>query len=212
MKSLQKTPFIASLLVVLCYVTLTTQAIVRYPLPFSPLNNWLSDLGNLEASPAGGPFYNAGIITSGIILLVFFLTLSGLKLAQNKIQKIMVGLTQGFGVAGAAAMIMSAIYPINIPGPHSFWSAALDIGLGTAFAFSVAALRYYPSVPKWILALGVLTALTDMAFAVFSSSLFILEWITISLFLVYLITLGATSKRLLTAGIRDFSLDADYHN
>lgn len=212
MKSLQKITFIASLLVVLGYVTFTAQAIVRYPLPFSPLNNWLSDLGNVAVSPAGAPFYNAGIITSGILLLIFFFSLSGWKLTQNKIQKIMVGLTRGFGAAGAAAMIMSAIYPINLPEPHSFWSAALDIGLGTAFAFSVAALRYYPAVPKWVLALGVITALTDIAFAVFSNKLFILEWITISLFLVYLITLGVTSKRLLTSPIRNFSLDADFHN
>jgi len=198
--------------VVLCYVTFTTLAIVHYPLPFSPLNNWLSDLGNVAASPTGAPFYNAGIIASGILLLIFFLAISEWKLAQNKIQKIMVGLTQGFGAAGAAAMIMSAIYPINIPDPHSFWSAALDIGIGTGFAFSVAALRYHPTVPRWSLALGVLTALTDIAFAVFSNKLFILEWITISLFLVYVIVLGVISKRLMTAGIKDFSHNTGNRN
>lgn len=48
-------------------------------------------------------------------------------------------ITQGFGMFGALAMVMSGLYPINFFALHSFFSTCLYILLGTAFAFSVAA-------------------------------------------------------------------------
>ena len=109
---------------------------------------------------------------------------------HNKIQNLMVTLTQLFGAIGAASMIMSALYPINLPVPHSFWSAALDIAIGTSFIFSVAALRYYPQTPKWVLAMGVIAWFVDTLFSIFFNNVHILEWVTIALFLAYILALG----------------------
>ncbi|MHB0878719.1 MAG: DUF998 domain-containing protein, partial [Anaerolineae bacterium] len=146
-----------------CYVMFAAIAYARFPLPYSPLHNWLSDLGNPTVSPSGAPFYNAGIAVTALVLLVFFLSLSGLDLGRGGPQRAMTYLTVGFGCAGTLAMLISAAYPIDQPAVHSLASMGLYIGFGTAFAFSVAALRYHRRCPRWLLAFGVTVALAGMA-------------------------------------------------
>jgi len=189
------------LIIVLCYGIAALLAALRYPLHYSPLTNWLSDLGNPAVNSSGALFYNTGIVLTGVLLLPFFLGLSVLKLPDNRPQNLMLVLTQAFGLFGAFSMIMTALYPINFSGPHSFWSAGLRIGLGTAFGFSVAALRYYPGCPRWVLALGVVTTLVDLLVSQFFNKVQVLEWPTIALFLAYLVVLGVETKRLSTEAV-----------
>ena len=198
MKVIRQIPTIASVLIVVCYLVFTLLARINYPLPYSPSTNWLSDLGNILVSPSGTQFYNTGIIVTGILLLAFYLTIFVWRMEQNKIQNLMVTLTQLFGVVGAASMIMSALYPINLPVPHSFWSAALDIAIGTSFIFSVAALRYYPQTPRWVLAMGVIAWFVDTVFSLFFNNVQILEWVTIALFLAYILALGFVTRQIST--------------
>jgi hypothetical membrane protein len=196
MSTIRRIPPIASILVVVCYLAFTALAFIKYPLPYSLADNWLSDLGNITRSPGGAQIYNLGMIVTGLLVLIFFLTIYIWKLQSNRIQNAMLLLTQVFGILASFSMIMTAIYPINFPAPHSFWSAALDIALGTSFAFSVAALRYYQKTPRWLLAMGILTVLVDFVFSVFFNGVHILEWLTIGLFLAYIFALGAFTRRI----------------
>jgi hypothetical membrane protein len=189
--------FVTSLLAVLCYLTFAILAFAQYPLPYSPTSNWLSDLGNADLNPRGALFYNIGIVVTGILLLLFFFGLSQWKMENNWRQNLMLRLTQGFGILGALALVMSGLYPINHPALHSFFSISLYILLGTAFFFSVAALRYYPTCPKWLLILGALAALVDILSGVFHS-VYVLEWVTVSLFLCYPVLLGVETNRLVS--------------
>ena len=189
--------FVTSLFAVLCYLTFTLLAFAQYPLPYSPMSNWLSDLGNADLNPHGAFFYNIGIVVTGVLLLLFFLGLSQWKMENNRIQNFMLRLTQGFGILGALALVMSGLYPINFSALHSFFSISLYILLGTAFFFSVAALRYYPTCPKWLLILGALAALVDILSGVFHS-VYVLEWVTVSLFLCYPVLLGVETNRLVS--------------
>ena len=86
-------------------------------------------------------------------------------------------------------MVMSALYPINLLEQHRFWSVSLYILLGSAFAFSVAALRYLSEVPRWVLVLGVITALGDLVSGIFHE-VTLLEWMTVALFLGYVLVLS----------------------
>ena len=194
MKRVQYISFIASILVVLCYLVFAILAFIQYPLPYSPINNWLSDLGNVKLNPHGAIFYNIGIISTALLLILFFLGLSRWKIENKRVQILMVLLTQAFGILGCICMIMSAIFPINFLEVHSFWSASLYIMLSTAFAFSVAALRYHPKVPRWLLVLGLSTTLMVILTS-FLTTVFILEWITVSLFLSYVCLIGVETKR-----------------
>jgi hypothetical membrane protein len=168
------------------------------------VRNWLSDLGNFNVNPQGALFYNIGIVATGVVLVPFFLGLSRWKLGNNRGQHLMLLVTQGFGILGALAMAMGGLYPINFLALHGVFSACLYMLLGTAFAFSVAALRYHPACPRWLLILGASTALVDMLYGAFHA-VYVLEWVTTALLLCYLGLLGAQTNRRLSPGTRDRS-------
>jgi hypothetical protein len=92
-------------------------------------------------------------------------------------------------------MLMSGFYPMNFLALHSFFSTCLYILLGTAFAFSVAALRYHPACPRWLLIVGVSTALVALLDGIFHT-VTALEWVATALFLCYVGLPGAETNRL----------------
>jgi hypothetical membrane protein len=187
--------FVTGMFAIVCYLAFALLAFSRYPLPYSPLSNWLSDLGNANLNPSGALFYNIGIVATGGVVLLFFLGLSEWKMGNNRRQNLMLFVMQGFGILGALAMLMSGFYPMNFLALHSFFSTCLYILLGTAFAFSVAALRYHSACPRWLLILGASTALVAMLYGIFHT-VAALEWVTTALFLCCVGLLGAETNRL----------------
>lgn len=186
--------FLSAILAVSCYVAFGLLAYMRFPSPYSPMNNWLSDLGNVEINPKGALYYNIGIVSTATFLTLFFLGLSSWKIEKKRIQIIMLRLAQIFGMAGAFCMVMSAIFPINVLAIHRIWSIALYFSLATAFVFLAAALRYHPIVPWWLLILGVTTAVL-VNLTIFLPTEYVLEWITVFLFLSYVSLVGILTKR-----------------
>lgn len=186
--------FYSSVFIVASYLLLSILAFINITIDYSPMKNWLSDLGSYQLNPKGAIFYNLGIILTGIFLFAFFIGLVEWKMAGNKVQNTMLLITQILGFAGALAMIMSAVFPITSGEMHSFWSELLYILLGTAFAFSVAAMRYYSRVPRWLLVLGVLIAVEDMVWGLILNT-YLMEWITVGFFLIYILLLGLMTRR-----------------
>jgi hypothetical membrane protein len=186
--------FIAGIFASLVYLVFTLLAYFLYPLPYSIMSNWLSDLGNPNLNPQGAIFYKIGIVSTALFLIVFFLGLSVWKMENKRPQIIMLRLTQVFGVLGAICMMMSGIFPINLYKIHSFWSTSLYILLSTGFVFSAAALRYHLGVPRWLLILGVSTAVMVILTSFFPTA-YVLEWITVLLFLLYVVLVGMETKR-----------------
>ena len=184
---------LSALLVPVIYIGLALAAYFQFPGQYSPLTNWLSDLGNNDLNPSGAVYYNLGIILTGLLLILFFFGASIWKMENNKTRNIMVRLTQGFGILGSMAMVMTAVYPINFLTQHSFWSISLYILLGTAFGFSVAALRYSKDFPRWVLALGAATAAVDMLSGVLHEAT-VMEWVTVAMFLIYISVINAKSR------------------
>ena len=186
--------FVSSIFTVISYLVFTFLALMNFPSPYSPLRNWLSDLGSSQLNPRGATFYNLGIIVAGAAMALFFVGLSVLEIAGHKKQNAMLFLTQLFGCLGAIAMVMSALFPITVEGAHSFWSASLYILIGTAFGFSVAAMRYYPHFPRWVLVVGALIAIEDMIWGLVLNT-YLMEFVTVGLFLGYILLLGVATKR-----------------
>lgn len=203
MKGYQHISYITGFFVVVCYLSFALIAFLQYPLSYSPTRNWLSDLGNTDLNPHGAIFYNIGIISTALLLMLFFLGLSKWRIEDKKIQIVMVLLTQVFGILGSFCMIMSAIFPINFFQAHSFWSTSLWIMLSTAFVFSAAALRYHQKVPRWLLVLGISTALV-VNLTNFLPTVHVLEWIALLLFLAYVLLVGVETKRL-ESGLHSFN-------
>ncbi len=96
-------------------------------------------------------------------------------------------------------MVMSATYPITFLAQHQFWSISLYILLGTAIGFSVAALRYRPECSRWVLITGVITAFVDILSGVIHE-VYLLEWFTVVLFLVFLFILSMETRAAKNAG------------
>jgi hypothetical membrane protein len=194
MKRYKSISFYGAILAVLGYLVFALLAFRRYPLPYSPTTNWLSDLGNPNLNPQGAIFYNIGIISTALFLIVFFMGLYVWKIEGNKVQLIMLRLTQAFGILGAFCMMMSGIFPINLYKIHAFWSTSLYILLSTGFVFSAAALRYHLRVPRWLLILGISSAVMVILTSFFPTA-YVLEWITVLLFLLYVVLVGMETKR-----------------
>jgi hypothetical membrane protein len=179
----------AGLLAVVVYLLFTLLAYLRFPGPFAPAANWLSDLGDVTQNPTGAWLYNLGILLTAGLTLVFFLGFSGWKLEGQRIQNRMALLTQVFGVLGCLAMGLSAIFPIDHLALHRIFSISLYMLLGTAFVFSVAALRYLPGFPKWALGLGLAAAALDLLSSFLGDRTW-MEWIVVGLFLAYLVSVS----------------------
>ena len=196
MKKSYPTATILSVLIVAIYVSSTSLSLARYPEPFSPVSNWLSDLGNRITSPDGSKFYNTGIFITGFLLAIFFVALNSNRTKDRKAQNIVLTLTQVFGVLGAMAMICTGIFSIDVPQTHSIFSMLLRICLGTGFGLSVAAFAYHKEVRKWILVIGIVTTLTDLTVSVFFNKIQLFEWPVIFLFLTYCLLMGIETDRL----------------
>ena len=168
-----------------------------FPLPYSPFHNWLSDLGNPEISPSGAGFYDLGLALTAGCTLIFFLGLLQFRLRDNRVQTIMTILTAVFGSLGAFGMLMSTVYPIHHPAAHSFWSMVNFTSTGTGFGFSIAAFRYSLRYPRWLLAFGAIVVLATLAVcAFFITTIFLSEWVVISLWLAYCPLLGMGTLQL----------------
>jgi hypothetical membrane protein len=170
---------VASVLSLLCYTLLAFLALGRYPQNYGPAQYWLSDLGSAQLNPNGAWLYNASVVAAGLLLPPFFLGLSRLKVAASRPPTVLVGLTQVFGLLGAGSMILRAVYPIDQASVHSFWSAGVYVCLGTAFAFSAAALLYRATAPRWLMGLSALAAVCALGIARFQT-VPMLEWVTVT--------------------------------
>jgi hypothetical membrane protein len=75
MKRYKYLSFVAGISGIACDLLFTVLAFPQASGRYFPLENWLSDLGNVDFNPGGAVFYNIGIITTGILLPAFFLGL-----------------------------------------------------------------------------------------------------------------------------------------
>ena len=107
------------------YLAFTLIAILSYPQPYSPLTNWLSDLGNPTRNPSGAIYYNAGGILTSAVLVLFFAGMYNWKRGDKK-AKSFLRLSQVCGIVFALAFLMSALFPLGVnDSVHSSFSIML---------------------------------------------------------------------------------------
>ncbi len=119
---------------------------------YSPLNHWVSELGQLGVS-AFAPVFNAGVIIGGVCLVVFMIGLAASRPGWSRFV---------YGAAGAVAGIGGALvgaFPMNNSGPHGL--AALTFFDASWIAVGLASLDFvlHPDMrfPPWLAGVGVLT-------------------------------------------------------
>ena len=183
---------IAGLLAVIFYFSFSLVAFVYYPAPYSPLTNWLSDLGNPQVNSSGAIFYRLGGILTSVCLIAFFIALSKWHNADNKM-KILKTVGQTFGVFGASAFITSSVFSLGVNNSiHSLFSTMLFIFFGFFEIFMASALRRSPmrvkALPYFGFSIAMINFLLGVSFNF--TDFFVGEWIMIGMLISFIIVLA----------------------
>jgi len=164
-----------AVIVLYCAFTFTSWAL--YPTPYSPVDNWLSDLGNSTYNPSGAILYNLGCILTGIALFPFF---SGLYkwYTNEKGRKILLMITQATGLLAALSLIMIGVFSEDSGELHSLWSSIFfALNLLVLILMGVA-LFTHPNYMKPIAYYGFIVAAINLLFVlIYRIPLF--EWFTV---------------------------------
>jgi len=164
-----------AVIVLYCAFTFTSWAL--YPTPYSPVDNWLSDLGNSTYNPSGAILYNLGCILTGIALFPFF---SGLYkwYTNEKGRKILLMIIQATGLLAALSLIMIGVFSEDSGELHSLWSSIFfALNLLVLILMGVA-LFTHPNYMKPIAYYGFIVAAINLLFVlIYRIPLF--EWFTV---------------------------------
>ena len=126
---------------------------------YSPLNHWISELGQLGVSERASMF-NLALVAAGIEFVIFMLGLAMTSPSRLRWVFGPVGMVAGLGGA------FVGIYPMNYPDAHVL-AAFTFFNLGW-ISVGVASLTFLrnpePRFPRWLVAFGGLTVAAFVAF------------------------------------------------
>jgi len=92
------------------FIVFTFISVAFYPTPYTPLYDWLSNLGNINFNPVGAAFFNWGCIITGLILIPFFVGLYQWKPVQ-KWSKVFLAIGMILGVFASISLMAVGIFP-----------------------------------------------------------------------------------------------------
>ena len=179
---------LAGILVVVFFCAFTFISIALFPSPFSPVANWLSDLGNSSFNPNGAVFFNVGCVLTGLLLFPFF---AGVYkwYTNEKRRKIMIVATQVVGFISAFALIMIGVFSEDYMTQHVFWSYVFFIFNLIVLILANISLMTHPRFRKTVVYYGLIAALINMLFVAVSNTP-LLEWFTVFSALAYVALLS----------------------
>ena len=168
---------IAGVLLIVFYCTFTFISWALFPPPFSPCDNWLSDLGNSSFSPNGAIFYNLGCILTGSALFPFFLGMY--KWYRDEIWHKIIGIVvQAIGLYAGFCLIMIGVFNEDFMEQHIFWSRVFFEVILLVLIFASIFLLFHKDFIKPIAIYGFVVAILDLIF-VFVIGSPILEWFVV---------------------------------
>jgi hypothetical protein len=192
----QPVALLAGVAAVAIYLIFTAIALSNYPEAYSPLTNWLSDLGNPIANPSGAVFYNLGCILTSVILFAFFISANVWNIGDKKI-RIFLTIAQIAGILSSIALIITALFPL---GPHtaihSLSGKIHIIFIGFFLTFSATVLLKHNASIKWFAYFGFLSAAVNFVYGAFLNSVFFAEWLAIGMFIIYTLMIAFNSRLL----------------
>ena len=187
---------VAGVMAAAFYLAFTTVAFFKYPDEYSPLTNWLSDLGDPLVNISGAIYYNMGCILTSLCLIAFFF---GLRIWNNGDKKIRIFLiiAQVSGLLSTFALIIAALFPLGShTSIHALSGKMHVIFLGFFLTFSASIWLRHPSAIKWFAYFGFLSALVNFVYGVFLYSVFMAEWVAIGMFIIYVLMISFDSLQL----------------
>ncbi len=168
---------ISGILVIIFYCVFTFTAVALFPPPFSPIHNYLSDLGNSTYSPQGAIFYNIGCILTGATLFPFFIGLY--KWFRDETwHKILMIVIIIIGCYSGLALIMIGVFNEDFLAQHIYWSNVFFFLNLIVLILTSIALYTHLGFIKIIAFYGIIVAIINLLF-VFVIGSSILEWFTV---------------------------------
>ena len=185
---------VAAIFVILFYCAFTLTSIVLFPSAFSPVVNYLSDLGNSTFSPNGAWFYNAGCILTGLALFPFYAGLFEWYTKERK-RKLLLVATEVVGLVSAFSLIMIGVFSEDSMAQHLFWSEVFFVFNLLVLILANVSLMTHPKFIKPIGYYGLVVAAVNLLFVVLTSTP-LLEWFTVFTALAYAGLLAYNTLRL----------------
>lgn len=168
---------LAGLAVIVLYCVFTFSSWGLYPTSYSPIINWLSDLGNSTSNPRGAILYNLGCILTGLALFPFFLGIYKWY-NQQRWRKTALMITQAIGCAAAFSLIMIGVFSEDAGYLHHLWSNIFFMLNFAVLILMSVSLFTHPRCIKAISGYAFVVAAIDLGFVLFSNTP-ILEWFTV---------------------------------
>ncbi|HEY3272453.1 MAG TPA: DUF998 domain-containing protein [Methanocella sp.] len=160
------------------YVLCTLAAAFQYPVQFSPLTNWISDLGSYAKNPSGAIIYNVGAGLAGILLVPFFISIMAWYKLAKKYRYLYAG-AEIFGLLAVVGMIMHAVFQEGTS-LHTLWATVCFGSLVVVLVLANAALISNPKFDRKIGYYGFVAAIIGLIFFVLFVAMenppFITEW------------------------------------
>jgi hypothetical membrane protein len=174
---------IAGLASIAACVSLAGAAYVLYPWAFSPMTNWISDLGNTWLNPRGSMFFRADMVVVGLGLSAFFLGLRALTHGQSLLTRVLIVMAQLSGLVASLALAMTGVFSENQQSAHALWATVLFVALAATVMLLGAGVLSHPGVPTWIGYFALAAFAADIVSIVARSHW--LEWVAVPLLLVF---------------------------
>jgi hypothetical protein len=183
---------------IVCYISFTIIAIAQFPSSVSPLDMYLSTLGNPDISPDGAIFYILGVILGGLAVLLFFIAVYAHYSQHGRRWILIFGLFAG--IINGISILMSGVYPervieindltnINV-NEHESWSLLIFISLIVVLlTFGLAFWRMSGTL-RWVSLYGFLVCAIDVVFLftfLSDGPGAIMEWFTVISYLIWVL-------------------------
>ncbi|MFX1316893.1 MAG: DUF998 domain-containing protein [Promethearchaeota archaeon] len=167
---------IGILIIIISWVSVIISVSLAPP-PFSPLNNYLSSLGNSSYNPKGAIIYNTSVIVSGILFIVFFIGLF-LWHTDESLNKIILITIQIVGCLLAIVLILTGVFSEDFKQPHVFWSIIAGIlGFLVNLFLAVFLFRQKESLKKVSYSIFILMGLYIILLFILSPQHVLTEWV-----------------------------------
>ncbi|UCE10945.1 MAG: DUF998 domain-containing protein [Candidatus Thorarchaeota archaeon] len=180
------------------YCVLTWLSIGFYPGHISPLDNYLSVLGNSSLNPSGAIFYNLAVILAGISLIPFYVGLFQTFGEEGRNRILTLAMT--IGVLNTVAIMMSGVFSEDVYDIHYLASFSIFLTWIPVLLLTNLALLNQGGFIMWTSRYGLVLGVIDTLF-MFYVLLFgtdtgaIIEWVTIFSFVAWTVLLAIPSLR-----------------
>lgn len=182
---LKSISIVSAIVAIISFCTLVTVAVLLFPGPYSPVVNYISDLGNSGYNPTGAIAFNAGCMIAGAFTAVFFAGLDQWRINGGRPMTGPRWLTLGriLGIFSGLMLILVGIFSEDYGKLHSIVAAVFFISIILAILVTDFALQRHPAFMKPISYYGVVVALFSALYIgtyLAGDAIIIAEWITVA--------------------------------